>query len=158
MRSSKQIRLLFILTGIILIAVIATAVLRGSGQGDSDLQGTWQIIKIGPNKVAGAAAEGQQIELHSDGTFIWPAFQSSGKWAVSGAVITLTTEKYNGKTKAEFLAESQAKYPGDSSMQKIAEKVFEELKLTVKPDHSEIAIEFGGASQVYRKKGLHAPQ
>ncbi len=149
MRNGPSIRLIFVLTALIVAGGILYAVVRAPGMG-TDLTGEWLMSRIAGKKIS--PSPDQSLTLKEDGTFLFPSFQAEGKYEISGAVLTLHTDKYNGKTKQEFQSEMQAKYPGDTSMQKIASKVFEDMKFTVKPDHSELAIDFGGVSQVYRRK------
>lgn len=143
--------MIFAVTALILCVLIVVAIVQR--QSSPSLAGTWRLASIGNLKIpANASGVDQQIKINEAGTFVWPSYQAEGKWTIDGATLTMHTEKYNGATKAEFLADIKAKYPSDASMQKISEKVFEDIKLSLNPEHTILTLDLSGTKQTFVKK------
>jgi len=124
----------------------------------SDLVGTWDLTEVDGHKLDMKSQPGDQLisfGLHADGTFDMKP--SLGTWKVDGSNLVLHTNQYDGKTQTQFRAEMLAKYPSDSSMQKIAEKVFEDLKLSIGVDDSTLTMFLGGSKQTYIKRPTRQP-
>jgi hypothetical protein len=124
-------------------------------QDTSDLAGKWLLATIGGVKMPpGASAGDQAIDILPNGNFSWPSLSITGKWKADDARLILHPEKYDGKTPEQFRAETQAKYPSDAAMQKIADKVFEDLKLTIGADSTTLSIDMGGTVQTFAKERM----
>lgn len=146
----NYIRIVFAVTIVVVISLIAAALFQR--QGSSDLVGTWQLATLGGRKVdAATAGSDQHLEILQNGTFRWPSLQASGTWTTDGSNLLLHTDKYDGKTQEQFRAETQAKFPSDPSMLKIADKVFEDVKLSIGADSATLSLNFGGIPQTFRK-------
>jgi hypothetical protein len=137
--------------------LLAIVILVGVGlfqrQSGPDLAGSWKLASVDGVKAPQNSNAGDEgFVIRENGTFNWPSFHIDGKWTIVEPNLVLHTEKYDGKSQAQFRTETEAKYPSDPAIQKVADKVFEDLKLSMSADGSTLSISFGGISQTYMKR------
>jgi hypothetical protein len=143
--------LAFAITLVVTITLVIAALLQRQDTGD--IAGKWQLTSIGGVKMTTASGVVEQdIDVLQNGTFSWPSLSITGTWKADGNNLLLHPEKYDGKTAEQFRAETQAKFASDPAMQKIADKVFEDLKLSVGADYTTLSIDLGGNLQTYTKR------
>lgn len=150
MKSPKTIRILFAASAVLLLAVVLFAAMPHENY--DYLIGTWRLYSVNGRLLdpdAEKTDETAVLQIEAGNRYTIGPFK--GKWHVENGRIVLHTETYNGQTQQAFRADAAAKYPGDDSMQQVADKLFVDEKCDIGVNAASITITLGGLSQEYRR-------
>lgn len=142
----------------LLLCLLAVAGCKG---GHPELVGSWRLAEIDGKLVDAHSASSKDIptfELLDTGTFTMTTFSTVGTWSVDSTKLVLHAEKYNGQTREQFKAEMTSKYPGDASMQKMADQAFADFTLTIDKGGKSLSTKAGEMTQTYHRFATRTPQ
>ncbi len=153
MKKFNNIKFIFgaALAGILIVLLIALI----PRHGPEDISGVWKVQSVNGLRVdPKSMGENQlvQFDIRPGGACTMPA--GTGKWTLEDNQLTLHILTYDGKTKEQFASEIATKFPGDTTMQRIVEKEFEDLKLLVDAPHNALTLELGSVMIKYGRDAI----